>query len=124
MTDNNYNKVAWFEIGSANTEKTKSFFKEVFGWDFKQNHNLEGVNYSEIMEGNTEKTTGGVLGTASSKDDYAIFYVLVENTDETISKVKENDGAVLWGPVTDAAGITFVRLLDNDGHQFGVFSVK
>ena len=37
-------------------------------------------------------------------------------------KAKENGGEVIWGPVTDASNVSFARLKDNTGHQFGVFS--
>ncbi|QEA46697.1 hypothetical protein FGL72_09580 (plasmid) [Leuconostoc citreum] len=50
MNENQFNKVAWFEIGSSNTEETQQFFNNVLGWDYKTNNNLNGINYGRLQE--------------------------------------------------------------------------
>ena len=117
-----FNTVAWFEFGSDQPQKVKDFYKEMFGWEYKQNTDLEGVEYDGILTPAAPVPTGGILGTAGKIEEYATFYVLVEDVPAAIEKAKENGGEVIWGPVTDASNVSFARLKDNTGHQFSVFS--
>lgn len=117
------NHVAWFEIGANDTSKTKDFYKKMFGWNYKENTDLPNVEYNAVLQGDGEMPTGGVLGTDNKIEEYSVFYVLVESVPEMIEKAKGNGGKVIWGPVTDASNVTFARLLDNSGHQFGIFSM-
>ncbi|WP_406843423.1 VOC family protein [Flavobacterium soyae] len=121
-----FNQVGWFEFGANQPEKAKEFYKKMFGWDFKTNPDLEsqGYQYDGIIEPGNEIPTGGMMYTADKMEEYAVFYVFIENIHEAIEKAQENGGKLIWGPVTDDSNITFARLKDNSGHQFGLFSVK
>lgn len=94
----------------------------MFGWEYKVNTDLEGVDYSGILTPQAPVPTGGILGTDGKIEEYSTFYVLVEDVKNAILKAEENGGKVIWGPVTDASNVSFARLEDNSGHQFGVFS--
>lgn len=120
------NQVGWFEFGSDQPEKVKEFYKKMFGWDFKTNPDLEsqGYQYDGILEPGNEMPTGGMMHTAGKMPEYAVFYVFVEDAEKEIKRAQENGGELVWGPVTDESNITFARLKDNSGHQFGIFSVK
>lgn len=121
-----FNQVGWFEFGANQPEKVREFYKKMFGWDFKKNPDLEsqGYQYDGIIESGNEIPTGGMMHTADKMEEYAIFYVFIENIHEAIEKAHENGGKLIWGPVTDDSNVTFARLKDNSGHQFGLFSVK
>lgn len=118
-----FNHVAWFEIGANQPKEVQNFYGKMFGWNFKANTDLPDVNYDAIIQGKDEMPTGGIFDTANKLDEYAVFYVLVEDVPATIKKAQDNGGKVIWGPVTDASNVTFARLSDNTGHQFGVFSM-
>ena len=98
----------------------------MFGWDFKTNPDLEsqGYQYDGILEPGNEIPTGGMMHTDGKMPEYAVFYVFVEDAEKEIKRAQENGGELVWGPVTDASNITFARLKDNSGNQFGIFSVK
>ena len=70
-----FNTVAWFEFGADQPQKVKDFYKEMFGWEYKQNTDLEGVEYDGILTPAAPVPTGGVLGTAGKIEEYATFYV-------------------------------------------------
>lgn len=72
-----FNTVVWFEFGADQPQKVKDFYKEMFGWEYKQNTDLEGVEYDGILTPAAPVPTGGVLGTAGKIEEYATFYVLV-----------------------------------------------
>ncbi|GAB3740298.1 VOC family protein [Microlunatus parietis] len=115
--------VAWFEIGSNQPDEVKTFFGELFGWQFKLNTDLPGVDYHAAITPGAPGPVGGIFDHADRFDDYAIFYVLVEDIAATIEKAKVLGAAVAMEPVTDAAGISFARLRNNTGHHFGIFSM-
>lgn len=118
-----FNHVAWFEIGANQPKEVKDFYSKMFGWKFKANNDLPGVNYDAVLQGDGEMPTGGILHTANKLEEYSTFYVIVEDVTTMIEKAKTNGGKVIWGPVTDASNVTFARLSDNTGHQFGIFSM-
>lgn len=115
--------VSWFEIGSDKPEEVKKFFGEMFGWQFKLNTDLEGVNYHAAITPGAPGPSGGIFDHAQRFEDYAIFYVLVEDIPATIEKGQGLGAEVTMEPVVDAAGVGFARLRDANGHHFGIYSL-
>ncbi|WP_295729484.1 VOC family protein [uncultured Limosilactobacillus sp.] len=115
------NNVGWFEIGSDQPKETQEFYGKLFGWKFLDYNDMEN-EYHNILEPGQKYPTGGVLGTDGKIPEYSTFYILVNDVPAMIKKAEEAGGKVIWGPVTDKTGLTFVRLEDNGGHQFGMFS--
>ena len=115
--------VSWFEIGSGKPDDVKKFFGELFGWQFRLNTDLEGVNYHAAVTPGAPGPTGGIFEHADTSDEYAVFNVLVEDVPSTIEKARSLGGTVTMEPVVDAAGVSFARLRDADGHHFGVYSM-
>ncbi|MDY5474948.1 MAG: VOC family protein [Holdemanella porci] len=118
------NNVGWFEIGSDRPKETQEFYSKLFGWKFIEYNDMENKYYN-ILEPGQKFTTGGILDTDSTDTkipEYSTFYILVEDVPAMVKKAEEAGGKVIWGPVTDKTGLTFVRLEDNGGHQFGMFS--
>ncbi|WP_125772567.1 VOC family protein [Companilactobacillus furfuricola] len=117
----NNNNVNWFEIGTDHPKETMDFYGKMFGWKFQEYTDMENEYYNIIEPGN-EYPTGGILGTAGKIAEYSTFYTLVSDVNAAIADAKDNGAKVIWGPVTDKTGLTFARLNDDTGHQFGVFS--
>ncbi len=115
--------VSWFEIGSEKPEEVKQFYSELFGWRFKLNTDLAGVDYHAAITPGAPGPVGGIFDHAGRFDDYAVFYVLVEDIAATLEKAKALGAAVTMEPVTDASGVSFARLHDAKGHHFGVYSM-
>ncbi|PTM21386.1 glyoxalase [Lactobacillus sp. PFC-70] len=114
-------QVSWFEIGTDDPEATMDFYGKLFGWKFIPYHDMEN-DYYNIVEPGNEYPTGGILATAGKVAEYSTFYTLVADVAKGIASAKEAGAQVIWGPVTDKTGLTFARLRDNGGHQFGLFS--
>ncbi|GEO47010.1 VOC family protein [Companilactobacillus kimchii] len=115
------NNISWFEIGTDDPKETMDFYTKMFGWRFQEYTDMEN-EYFNIIEPGNEFPTGGILNTAHKIPEYSTFYTLVNDVPVAIDQAKENGGKVIWGPVTDKTGLTFARLEDNGGHQFGLFS--
>lgn len=115
--------VSWFEIGSNKPEEVKKFYTELFGWQFKLNTDLEGVDYHAAITPGSPGPTGGIFDHAGRFEDYAVFYVLVEDIPATLEKATALGAEVTMEPVVDASGVSFARLRDASGHHFGVYSM-
>lgn len=115
--------VSWFEIGSDKPEEIKKFYSELFDWKFKLNTDLEGVDYHAAITPGAPGPSGGIFDHAGRFDDYAIFYVLVEDIPTTLEKAKALGAEVTMEPVLDASGVGFARLRDANGNHFGVYSM-
>jgi predicted enzyme related to lactoylglutathione lyase len=115
--------VSWFEIGSDKPEEVKKFYSELFGWQFRLNSDLEGVDYHAAFTPGAAGPGGGIFDHAGRFEDYAIFYVLVEDIPATIEKANGLGAEVTMEQVTDASGISFARLRDANGNHFGVYSM-
>lgn len=115
--------VSWFEIGSDKPEEVKKFYGELFGWQFTLNTDLEGVDYHAAITPGEPGPAGGIFDHAGRFEDYAIFYVLVEDIAATIEKATALGAEVTMDPVVDATGIGFARLRDANGNHFGVYSM-
>lgn len=110
------NKVDYFEIGTTNPEEVKRFYSEVFGWRIGP---PSSVGYSMVNE-----TEGGIWDTSAiGGAGYAIFYVQVDDVEETVKKAESLGARVLF-PVTSNDAITFAHLADADGNRFGVWRPK
>lgn len=109
-------------FGTDKADEVKEFYGDLFDWSFTLNSDLEGVNYWEVTTPGAERSSGGIFESGGRFADYAIFYVLVKNVAETLTRAKELGAEVLMEPVTDASGITFGRMRDTTGNHVGVFS--
>ncbi len=110
------NKVDYFEIGTTDAEGTKKFYSELFGWKVGP---PSSADYSMVNE-----TEGGIWDTTRMGGfDYAIFYVHVDDVEETVKKA-ERLGAKVVVPVTSNDAIDFAHLVDAKGNRFGVWRPK
>lgn len=108
--------IAHVEIPSTNLDKSKDFFKNVFGWDFKPfgNGYLLFNNYKGIMVGlrQVESVSGG---------DTTVFHINVESIDEILEKAKEFGGDVKTEKITIPAMGWYALIYDTDGNTIGLY---
>ena len=108
--------IAHVEIPSTDLDKSSTFLKNVFGWDFKPfgNGYLLYNNHQGIMVGLriVEKVISG---------DCTVFHVTVDNIDETIEKTKKNGGHIKTGKTTIPAMGWYALITDSDGNTIGLY---
>lgn len=121
MADVPFNSVGWFEIGTERPDETKRFYGELFDWSFKIDESGE-MKYHEVTAPDTDGPSGGILESDGHFPDYAIFYVVVRDVAETVSRAEGLGGKVIVPPRTTEGGLTIAQLQDSAGHHFGVFS--
>jgi predicted enzyme related to lactoylglutathione lyase len=112
------NRVVHFELPCDNPEKEMNFFKEVFGWTFKQSGTEQ---YWNVITGdeNSPGINGGFLKKRDPKMPVANS-IQVEDIDETIKKIEQAGGEVVFPkkPVPDVGWLAFFT--DPDGNIHGI----
>jgi uncharacterized protein len=111
------NQVSWFEVVGQDGEKLRSFYGDVFGWNF--NVPAPEMNYG--MTDPSQTGIGGGIGQGQGGPGHATFYVGVSDPQATLDKI-EGAGGKTVVPVTEipGAGVTFAQFADPEGHVVGL----
>jgi predicted enzyme related to lactoylglutathione lyase len=114
----NNNRVVHFEIPCDNPETTMNFFKEVFGWTFKQS-GTEKYWLANTGNENSPGINGGFLKKRDPKMPLANS-IHVENIDEAIKKIEQAGGEVVVPkkPIPTVGWLAFFT--DPDGNVHGI----
>lgn len=111
------NNIDYFEIGSPDPESSTAFYSGLFAW--KVGPPSAPAQYSMIDE-----NKGGLWDTtALGGENWAIFYVHVEDVQASIDQAQEL-GATVAVPLTDNGPIEFAHLVDPLGNRFGIWRPK
>ena len=115
------NRVTHFEIPSANPERSRNFFKDVFGWTFQQ---MSNEPYWFAISGD-EKTPGinGAIMKEVAPGQPVINTITVDDIDSMLIKVAEQGGKVVkpkW-PIPNIGWIAFFS--DPDGNMHGIMQL-
>ena len=111
------NPVTWFEIHSADPDRTKAFYGSVFGWTFDDS--MPG--YSMIGLGDSAPIGGGVAHNDNQYPNDAVFLVQVTDVAATLAAVAEHGGSVVADKQEGPNGLTFGYAANPDGSVFGVW---
>jgi uncharacterized protein len=109
------NRVGWFEVVGSDGEKLRSFYGDVFGWQFQQGD--PEMDYG--MTDPSQTGIGGGVGT-SPAGGHAIFYVEVDDPQGALDKIESAGGSVVM-PVTELPMVTFAQFKDPEGNLVGLF---
>jgi len=110
------NKVAWFEVVGSDGQKLRSFYGDVFGWNFQMGDD-PSMDYG--MTDASETGIGGGVG-ASPAGGHATFYVEVDDPQEVLDRIVAAGGEVAM-PVTELPMVTFAQFRDPEGNLVGLF---
>jgi uncharacterized protein len=116
--------VVHFEVIGKDGEKLRSYYSELFGWEFGDV--VGPTNYAVVQrDGNTNADgagIGGGIGTAP--DGYAghvTFYVEVADVEAALAKAESLGGTRMMGPdKIPEVDIEIGLFTDPEGHVIGV----
>jgi predicted enzyme related to lactoylglutathione lyase len=109
--------VNYFEIGSPDPSRSRTFYGELFGWPFEEP--TGPAPYWMVDE-----ARGGLWDTSTmSGQSWAIFYVQVDDIAATLERAEEL-GATVAVPLTDNGSIEFAHVLDPHGNRLGIWQPK
>jgi predicted enzyme related to lactoylglutathione lyase len=123
---NEANTFGWNELITTDLDRSKSFYKAVFGWDAEDQGppggppaytewKLAGRSIGGMMPKNAEMP-------AEMPPNWGVYFG-VADTDAAVEKVKELGGALLYGPQDIEPGRHAV-VADNVGAAFNVIAMK
>ena len=119
-------RFGWNELLTTDLDKSKGFYKAVFGWDAEDQGPPGGPPaYTEWKLGG--KSIGGMMlktpeMPADMPPNWGVYFV-VSDTDATVAKAKELGGVVYMGPADIEPG-RFAVIADNIGAVFNVLALK
>lgn len=105
--------IDWFEILSANPQTTRTFYKQVFGWEFSD----AGPDYA-VFQGAGGSLSGGV-GEQKGPRGWLTVYLRVDDVDATVATAEKSGAGVLLPP-TDIEQGRIAVLSDPDGNPLGL----
>lgn len=117
--------VVHFEIIGSDPAKLRSYYGELFGWEFDTGDAAtEAVsqpgNYG-FVDGST--TGGGINGGVGGGEGYeprVVFYVGVPNVEAALEKAESLGGKRRMGPEGATGTLVVGQFTDPEGHLIGV----
>ena len=100
----------WFEVPAGDTARARSFYGDLFGWQFQP---YEGQDYHMTYE------AGGAIFAAPEQTG-PIVYFGVEDLDAAIERVRELGGDA--GEKQEIPGVGFyAECTDTEGNPIGLY---
>ncbi len=114
--------VVHFEVIGKDAEKLRSYYSELFGWEFDSDNPM---NYGVVpRQGNTNADGagigGGVGGAPEGYDGHVTFYVEVPDVEAALAKAESLGGSRMMGPDKVMEQIEIGLVNDPEGHVIGV----
>jgi len=112
------NSIVHVEFHSTAPEKTKAFLSDVFGWKFQD---MPEMNYSMF---DPPSAPGGGLQKAENLPAGVLDYILSENIERTLGKIRASGGTVLM-PKTEIPGMGWFAVFnDPTGIALAVYEAQ
>lgn len=108
--------IGHIEIPTTDLDKSKNFYKNVFGWEFKPfgKGYLLFNNHKGIMVGlrKADKIAAG---------DTPVFHINVQDIEEILKKAEEHSGQVKRGKTVIPAMGWYALISDDQGNTIGLY---
>ena len=118
--------ICWRELATKDLAAAKDFYREMFGWKLEQSK-VTPMEYTEIHF--NDQAVGGMMQIDDKFGDplppsHWTTYTAVDNADETVAKIKENNGSVKQEPF-DAPGVGRMAFAsDPSGAPFAIIQFE
>jgi len=101
------------ELNTSDPEKAKAFYSKLFQWPLDADGRIKS----------DDSSPGGHINSLGHEPHhYTIFYVRVDNLQESISKAESLGGKKLVGPVSLPGGDAFAWIQDPEGNTMGLYT--
>ena len=108
------------ELPAHDLERAKSFYGNVFGWQFRDAQGFE--NYA-LYEAGPGDLGGGIGLRGQNAPNQVRNYITVDSVDGAVAKVIANGGAVVT-PTTDIGFGWYAAVTDSEGNEIGLYMAK
>lgn len=110
------NGLCYAEFSAANLERAKSFYNEIFGWEFDSINE----NYTSFQ---TDGIGGGLSKVEKIKTGGPIVYIQVRDIDATLEVIGRKGGRTIVSKtkISDEHGF-FAHFNDSEGNVMGLWT--
>ena len=109
------NPVVFFEIGCKDLSKKASFYADLFGWT------PTGIPMASLINTNSEEgIQGQITSLGHEPHNYVLFYIQVNDINESLTKIQEAGGKKMVGPVILPNNKQFAWFADPEGNVIGL----
>jgi predicted enzyme related to lactoylglutathione lyase len=117
--------VVHFEIIGTNPEELRSYYGELFGWEFDTSSPVSDAVSEPTNYGFVEPATDGIgipggVGGGAGYDGRAIFYVGVPDVEVALQKAESLGGTRKMGPEKAPTGLVVGHFTDPEGNLVGL----
>jgi uncharacterized protein len=117
--------VVHFEIIGSDPANLRSYYSELFGWEFDiGDAATEAVsqpgNYGFVDGSTTDGGINGGVGGGEGYEDRVVFYVGVPNVEAALEKAESLGGKRRMGPEGTPGTLVVGQFTDPGGHLIGV----
>ncbi|MEM9728127.1 MAG: VOC family protein [Myxococcota bacterium] len=108
------NPVVWFEVMGKNGKALRSFYGELFGWDYQM---AKEVDYGMIEADGGQGIPGGV---GQSQEQYVTFYIATPSIEASLEQINERGGKTVMPRTVLPEGTTIGMFTDPEGNTVGL----
>src|SRR5258708_32018160 len=108
--------VSHHEIRSEDTDVTRQFYADLFGWKVASEGAFPGYTF---IDTGVEGGPYVAISPRQSDQDEVLFFVGVEDVDAALSKAESLGGTIVQ-PAQHVPGTSFGVFADAQGHKVGV----
>ena len=108
-------KIVWFEVVGQDADKMRSFYGDLFGWNFDV---MPGMDYG-LTRCDETGLPGGV-GKANASSGWNTFYVGVDDLEGTLAAAEQAGGSILQPVTVLPDGGRIAVFTDPEGRPVGV----
>ena len=118
--------VVHFEVIGKDGEKLRSYFGELFGWEFDADNpmNYGVMQREQNLSKNGVGIGGGVAGGPEGYAGHVTFYVMVPDVEAALAKAERLGGKRIMGPEKIMGEFDIGQFSDPEGHVIGVVSAE
>jgi len=104
------------EIRSADPDKTREFFADLFGWKIASEGAFPGYTF---IDTGVPGGTYVAISPRQGAEDEVLFFVAVEDVAATLERAEQLGGRIVQ-PAQQVPGTSFGVFADAQGHKIGV----
>lgn len=116
------NPVVWFEVMGKDGDKLRSFYGDLFDWNYET---VEGMDYGMVQSngdgGGMPAIPGGVGTAPEGAPSYQTFYVGVDDVPASLAKAESLGGKTLVPETELPMGGKIAIFGDPEGNMIGLF---
>lgn len=125
-----HGEFCWTEVATNDLDTAVNFYRNVFGWVFKENNSVgEGMRYEEFSASGAGEPMGGMYKISpevfgdNPPPPHFMNYIAVDDVDATAARAAEIGGTVQMGPfdVPNVGRMAYIK--DPTGAMFAVITL-